>query len=85
MMRQSSRSLADDISLTGNWTSEVPVPTHLGLESGEVNLEGENKEAFLHFLRSMLCWDPDERKTAKMLLEDPWLKGQGEFELDQDE
>lgn len=30
---------------------------------------------FLEFIRSMLRWVPEERKRARELLEDPWLKG----------
>lgn len=41
---------------------------------------GEKKYAFLRFVRSMLQWDPAARKTARELLEDPWLTGDGEFE-----
>lgn len=30
--------------------------------------------AFVKFMRRTLTWMPDERATAKDLLEDPWLK-----------
>ena len=42
---------------------------------------GENKNKlgdpslFLAFLRRALRWTPEERPTAKQLLEDPWLAG----------
>ena len=38
-------------------------------------MEGDDHEkaAFAAFLRKMLCWVPEERQTAKQLLEDPWL------------
>lgn len=45
----------------------------VSLESLEQRLSGSDKEQFLRFLRSMLKWLPEERKTAKQLLEDPWL------------
>jgi serine/threonine protein kinase len=39
----------------------------------ESRLEGSEKQAFITFLRSMLCWRPEDRKTAGQLLADPWL------------
>ncbi len=60
--------------LSGKWMSPrgVKVPS-LSLESSEALLEGRNKKLFLNFVRSMLQWVPEERKTAKDLLSDPWL------------
>jgi hypothetical protein len=43
------------------------------LEKEEDNLEGEEKIIFLQFLRKMLQWLPEDRKSAKVLMEDPWL------------
>ncbi|KAI9832542.1 MAG: hypothetical protein M1819_004332 [Sarea resinae] len=57
----------------GNWNQPLPIPTNT-LESSEENLEGQDKALFLNFMRKMLCWVPEERKTAMDLLEDPWLK-----------
>ncbi|PYI17831.1 protein kinase [Aspergillus violaceofuscus CBS 115571] len=50
--------------------SDVPLTS---LESLEKRLSGTEKEFFLRFLRSMLKWLPEERKTARQLLDDPWL------------
>lgn len=36
--------------------------------------EGEDKDLFIKFARRMLKWMPEERATAKELLDDPWLK-----------
>lgn len=47
----------------------------LYLEESEQVLDGENKEQFLKFMRSMLRWLPEERKRATELLKDPWLEG----------
>ena len=47
----------------------------MSLEYSEENLDGEEKRQFLVFLRKMLRWIPEERETAKQLLQDPWLKG----------
>jgi hypothetical protein len=51
----------------------VEVPQNTSLERSEEFLEGRNKEMFLAFIRGMLQWRPEDRKTAKELLEDPWL------------
>ena len=59
----------------GNWDNLIDIPANLSLEDSEKNLEGRNKELFLQFIRSMLRWVPEERKTARELLEDPWLNG----------
>jgi hypothetical protein len=44
------------------------------LEQSEIVLEGESKEQFLTFIRSMLRWLPEKRKSAAELLKDPWLE-----------
>jgi serine/threonine protein kinase len=36
-------------------------------------LEGEEKELFLDFIRSMLRWRPEDRKSATELLKHPWM------------
>ncbi|OBT61314.1 hypothetical protein VE03_09523 [Pseudogymnoascus sp. 23342-1-I1] len=43
------------------------------LEDEEENLDGEEKRVFLRFLRGMVQWVPEERKTARELIDDPWL------------
>ena len=52
------------------------IPTGVSLEQSEEFLEGKNKEIFLDFMRGMLQWWPEDRKTAKELLQDPWLNDQ---------
>ncbi|KAL1978188.1 hypothetical protein VTN31DRAFT_1047 [Thermomyces dupontii] len=37
-------------------------------------LEGKEREAFSSFVREMLTWRPEERKTARQLMEHPFLK-----------
>ncbi|KAH6663297.1 putative serine/threonine protein kinase [Plectosphaerella plurivora] len=44
------------------------------LEEEEENLEGDEKAEFLAFLRKMLQWRPEDRKSARELLNDPWLR-----------
>ncbi|KAJ4212422.1 hypothetical protein NW759_011809 [Fusarium solani] len=36
-------------------------------------MSGEEKTRFIHFVKRMLTWRPEERSTAKELLDDPWL------------
>ena len=50
------------------------VPTDVRLEDSVLSLEGEDKRLFLSFIKQMLQWLPEDRKTAKELLEDPWLQ-----------
>jgi len=53
-----------------NWKGGTIHPIPL-----EDRLEGEaDPERFLDFIRSMLQWIPEERKSAADLLEHPWLK-----------
>lgn len=60
----------------GKWKADVGVPLDTSLELSEEFLEGKNKDMFLVFMRGMLQWRPEDRKTAKELLEDPWLNDQ---------
>jgi serine/threonine-protein kinase SRPK3 len=56
----------------GDFTRDVKVED-TSLEGEEENLEGEEKMKFLTFLGGMVRWMPEERKTAKELIDDPWL------------
>jgi len=52
------------------------IPDELNIENSLSSIEGEEKRAFLDFVvTNMLCWVPEQRKTAKELLRHPWLKG----------
>ncbi|KAL1847409.1 hypothetical protein VTK73DRAFT_10348 [Phialemonium thermophilum] len=57
----------------GRWIADVPIPQGTSLEASEENLAGENKREFLRFMRGMLQWRPEDRKTARQLLEEPWI------------
>lgn len=60
--------------LAGAWIAhEDAIVPRNSLEKLEERLSGGEKESFLHFLRSILKWLPEERRTARQLLEDPWL------------
>ncbi|PYH66128.1 kinase-like protein [Aspergillus vadensis CBS 113365] len=43
------------------------------LEDAVPYLEASDKEAFLSFIKQMLTWLPEERKTARELMEHPFL------------
>lgn len=62
----------------GQWKADVGIPKDTSLEKSEEYLEGKNKEMFIKFMRKMLQWRPEDRQTAKQLLEDPWLNDQVE-------
>ncbi|KAF2222311.1 kinase-like domain-containing protein [Elsinoe ampelina] len=57
----------------GSWKAIVDIPKNVSLEQFESFMDGEKKLAFLKFTRRMLQWRPEDRATAKELLEDPWL------------
>ncbi|EQK99102.1 protein kinase domain-containing protein [Ophiocordyceps sinensis CO18] len=57
----------------GKWIADVPITHGNSLEKEERFLTGENKDMFLNLVRGMLAWRPEDRKTARELLEDPWL------------
>lgn len=57
----------------GNFLHQHLIPRGLKLEDTVTCLQGEQKSQFLSFARKMLQWLPEDRKTAKELVEDPWL------------
>lgn len=63
-------------NMPGKWKQDVDIPIGVSLEQSEEFLDGRNKEMFLTFMRGMLQWRPEDRKTAKELLQDPWLNDQ---------
>ncbi|PYI11064.1 CMGC protein kinase [Aspergillus sclerotiicarbonarius CBS 121057] len=75
MLKQGKRS-KEFFTEDGKWNQDIDIPQYGGLESSEEFLEGRNKDMFLNFMRGMLQWRPEDRKTAKELLEDPWLNEQ---------
>ncbi|KAI1951440.1 hypothetical protein LOZ12_005829 [Ophidiomyces ophidiicola] len=58
--------------VNGNWRGLAPIPD-ISLEGLEKRLTGNDKEAFLTFLRQMLCWKPEERPSAGEIIYDPWV------------
>jgi len=61
------------LETTENEPQRLPLLPSSSLEAMEENLNGKNKELFLNFIRSMLQWEPEKRKTARELLKHPWL------------
>ncbi|KAF4221513.1 hypothetical protein CNMCM5878_008761 [Aspergillus fumigatiaffinis] len=56
----------------GKFLYDDLIPTRK-LEDTVPSLETGDKEAFLSFVRQMLTWLPEERKTARDLMEHPFL------------
>ena len=57
----------------GRLITGIDLTDKLSLEAREEWFDGEKKEQFLNFIRSMLRWDLNDRLTAHELLDDPWL------------
>ncbi|EFE38971.1 hypothetical protein TRV_06334 [Trichophyton verrucosum HKI 0517] len=66
---------AANVGLLGEWLGLADIPEGRTLESLETRLETRDKNAFLRFVRKALTWMPEQRATAKELLQDPWLLG----------
>ncbi|RAL03696.1 kinase-like protein [Aspergillus ibericus CBS 121593] len=72
-MMQNSVYAADFFDSEGQWKGTIDIPP-VSFEKLEGNLDGESQQLFLHFLRKMLTWNPEERASARELLDDPWLR-----------
>ena len=57
----------------GEWRGPADIPEDT-LETTEENLRGDDKAQFLAFVRKMVRWKPEDRRSARELLEDPWLQ-----------
>lgn len=57
---------------SGKWKGAAEIPK-MRLEDTEKKLQGDEKEQFLRFVRRMLKWKPEERESARELLEDSWF------------
>jgi serine/threonine-protein kinase SRPK3 len=56
----------------GSFTPDIKIQ-QMSLENEEENLEKDEKTSFLQFLKKMIQWVPEERKSVKELMGDPWL------------
>jgi serine/threonine protein kinase len=57
---------------SGIWKVKAPIPWHHNLD--KLHVEAKDSVGFKKFVRRCLAWRPEDRPTAKELLEDPWLK-----------
>lgn len=60
------------LTASGNWIASTPIPDQ-SLESRETKLEGQEKQQLLAFVRKVLCWLPEDRKSADQLYDDAFL------------
>lgn len=58
----------------GELDPAMEIPRNFTLEGSISQLYGEDKAKFLSFVKRILTWKPEDRSTAKDLLEDPWLR-----------
>lgn len=64
-----------DQSLIGTWKGPVPLPNQTKIHSLAKALIGDDKDDFLDFITSMLCWLPEERPTPSQAYLHRWLRG----------
>ena len=64
---------ADLFVVIGKFLHEDLIPARK-LEDSISSLEEKEKQVFLSFVRNMLTWLPEQRKTARELTEHPFLK-----------
>ncbi|KAK3177930.1 hypothetical protein OEA41_000062 [Lepraria neglecta] len=57
----------------GEFMHKDLIPDAFNMGVSVLSLERKDKEEFLKFVQKMLQWLPEKRKSAKDLLEDPWL------------
>ncbi|KAI2672753.1 hypothetical protein DTO013E5_5509 [Penicillium roqueforti] len=57
----------------GTLKREDLVPSNFSFESSISKFNGEEKRMYIKFVNRMIKWNPEERSTAKELLQDPWL------------
>ncbi|KAM3434990.1 hypothetical protein MY4824_005143 [Beauveria thailandica] len=69
---QRSERCARYFDESGNWRGSIPVPTTT-LEERVTQLDGQDKELMLGFVRHALRWLPEERPPADELVYDDWL------------
>lgn len=60
----------------GNFRQPKLIPEGFSFESSITRLKGEDKAIFIDFIKKMITWLPEDRWTAKQLLDHPWLSYQ---------
>lgn len=58
--------------MIGNWKGSIPIPDQ-SFEDRITQVQGEDKELLLGFVRSVLCWLPEQRPTAEEMAYDDFL------------
>ncbi|TPR08050.1 hypothetical protein CAN33_0016900 [Aspergillus niger] len=71
-LRRNQERASDFWGSDGKWLGLAPIPHDRTMERLESRLS--DKSGFLRFMRKTLTWLPEERATAKELLQDPWLR-----------
>jgi serine/threonine-protein kinase SRPK3 len=64
----------------GNFRHPKLVPEGFSFESSITRFKAKDKELCIDFAKKMICWLPEERWTAKQLLDHPFLKEREEKE-----
>lgn len=64
--------LTDLFIVAGQFLHDSLIPARK-LEAAAPSLEEKERQAFLSFISCMLTWVPEERKTARELMEHPFL------------
>lgn len=66
-----------EANFQGKFSAGIPSPHPYPLEQRETTLQGEenneDRALFLHFMRKMLQWHPENRSSARELAEDEWI------------
>ena len=57
----------------GNFRKPALIPKEHTFENFVTRMKGEEKELFIDMAKKMICWLPEERWTAKQLLDHPFL------------
>ncbi|KAF5711542.1 CMGC SRPK kinase [Fusarium mundagurra] len=73
-LKRNVERAADFWDEQGKWLGLAPIPKNRSLEELEARLK--DSTGFIAFLRRVLTWMPEDRPTAKELLQDPWLTGE---------
>lgn len=65
-----------DVNLdVGNFNHPELIPgEEFNFSTKLTTLEGNDKDMFIRFIKRMLNWVPEERATARELLDDPWVR-----------
>ncbi|KAJ9643149.1 hypothetical protein H2204_002044 [Knufia peltigerae] len=63
----------------GNFKYPDYVDKEISFESSITRMRGEDKDLFVDMAKHMICWVPEERWTAKQLLDHPYLTKEREY------